>query len=160
MGLGSDVVLEFEARSELAFIAGLASFLLAHVCYIVFFFARARRWPVTPLLFVAVGAAFLLSTLLPHVARRQADLLAPVCVYCAAIAVMAYAAISSGSALATAGALVFVVSDFALAYDKFAPAPLAWWWQPRLIVMVTYYVAQLLITASFRSVGPLKSKSK
>jgi uncharacterized membrane protein YhhN len=83
-----------------------------------------------------------------------------VCVYCTAIALMAYRSFASGSWLAFIGALVFVVSDFTLAWDKFAPAPAFSWWQPRLIVMSTYYVAQVLITMSADSLRTKEAAKK
>ena len=48
-----------------------------------------------------------------------------------------------------ATAAVFVASDSALAYNKFrAPLP-----HGHLIVMLTYYVAQTLLTLSVEGVG-------
>ena len=78
------------------------------------------------------------------------------CVYCFALGLMAYTSAVSGSILAFAGALTFVASDFTLAWDKFAEPVAAAWWQPKLIVMATYYSAQILITASVAS-APLDS---
>ncbi len=69
---------------------------------------------------------------------------------------MAYTSAVSGSFLAFVGALTFVASDFTLAWDKFADPVAAAWWQPKLIVMLTYYTAQILITASVAS-APLES---
>ena len=71
-----------------------------------------------------------------------------VCAYCSIIAAMAYSALVSGSRVAAAGSLLFVLSDLTLAWNKFAPPIAAAWWHPQLIVMSTYYVAQLLIAGS------------
>ena len=91
----------------------------------------------------------------------HAPLLGPVCVYVCVIGAMWYMSLvrdegSTGSGrsfyLSALGATLFLVSDTALAFGKFAPPPLrpdgsVWWWfsQPKVVVMVTYYGAQFLL---------------
>lgn len=154
-----DIVLELEGRSgsELEFIIGLVAFLCAHIAYVVAFSKHNNPHQPQVAVGVIAGAAFLLARLLPHVsASGQGEMVLPVCVYCTALAIMAYSAIKSGSTLAAFGSLVFVSSDFTLAWNKFCPAPVTWWWQPKLIVMGTYYAAQLLIAASAGATGKSK----
>lgn len=131
------------------FTLGLASFLIAHGCYLVAFgggpAGAAWGW----LAGIVVVAAGLLRVLWPHLGRVRG----PVLVYVAVIAAMAWTAARRAAGLATpspsgelalAGAVSFVASDGVLAIDRFAhrfPAAHG-------IVMVTYYAAQTLIAAS------------
>ncbi len=133
------------------FTMGLTSFLLAHCCYLVAFGLGAgqggQAWPW--LAAIAVAAIALLALLWPHLGHLRG----PVLVYVVVIAAMAWAAARRAASpgipepsgtLALAGALVFMSSDGVLAIDRFArrfrPA--------HAVVMVTYYLAQTLITAS------------
>ncbi len=141
-----DVSLVFQR----GFLAGLASFFVAHLCYITAFAAGARSGPSAML--VAVGLAVLgvamLSYLWPHVARRRG----PIVAYVAVLTTMAWCAMAraltpgalAGAGAAAAGSLSFLVSDGALAVNRFA-RPFA---GAHGVVMVTYYAAQLLIAAS------------
>lgn len=133
------------------FVHGLASFLLAHLAYLVAFGTRARLlavlWPYA--LFALLGGA-ILSQLWPGV---PADQRIPVVVYVIALAAMAAQAsvvwrIRPGTATAAAalGGAAFLCSDAILAWNRFAePVPAAKAW-----VLTTYWLAQYLIA---RSVG-------
>jgi uncharacterized membrane protein YhhN len=133
------------------FVHGLASFLLAHLAYLVAFGTRARLlavfWPYA--LFGLLGGA-ILSQLWPGV---PADQRIPVVVYVIALAAMAAQAsvvwrIRPGTATAAAalGGAAFLCSDAILAWNRFAePVPAAKTW-----VLTTYWLAQYLIA---RSVG-------
>lgn len=133
------------------FVAGLVSFLAAHLLYIGAFTGGwaafpLRWWVIVP--FVAY-AAVLLRILLPHVPRA---LKAAVVVYAAALLVMAWQAAERGAAglpggvAAAIGGVLFVVSDSALALDRFRrPFRAA---QP--LVLATYWAAQTLIVLSIR----------
>jgi len=133
------------------FTMGLASFLLAHCCYLAAFALGATHggmawaW----LLGIAIAAGGLLALLWPHLGRLRG----PVLLYVAVIGAMAYTAARRGASpetpepsgvLALAGAIVFMTSDGVLAVDRFArrfhPA--------HALVMITYYAAQTLIAAS------------
>src|SRR5262245_37233965 len=133
------------------FTMGLASFLLAHCCYLAAFALGAAgggtAWPW--LAGIATAAIALLAVLWPHLGRVRG----PVLVYVIVIATMAYTAarraaspetpVPSG-ALALAGAAIFMTSGGVFAVGRFArrfrPA--------HALVMVTYYAAQTLIAAS------------
>lgn len=140
------------------FVAGLASFLAAHLCYAwafsigVPFAANPGFW----LVYLALGggvAAFVWPGLKPA-------LRGPVTVYVVVIAVMAslaaerWHALGSVAALAAAaGAGLFVVSDSVLAIDRFRrPFHAA-----RALTLVTYWAAQLLIALSVGAGHPLGS---
>lgn len=136
-----------------AFLAGLASFLAAHVLYILLFASSGGgiETLLSPraLLAVAILLAvfFVLRRLLPNVG---ADLKLPVSVYGVAITVMGIAALTLDNWAIIAGAILFMVSDGILAWEKFllsagslASAPM------RYAVWITYYAAQLLIALGF-----------
>lgn len=132
-----------------AFVAGLASFLLAHLAYLFAFTRRVRLQPLRwPFLAYAVLAAAVLALLWP---RLPDALRVPVVIYVLALAAMAAQAAvvalrqpSHSSTAAALGGLSFVVSDALLAIDRFhTPLPLAPLW-----VLASYWVAQFLIGRS------------
>jgi uncharacterized membrane protein YhhN len=133
------------------FLQGVASFLLAHVAYLVAFTRDAAfgavPWLLGPcLLFGAVMLALLWPRLGP--------MKAPVVVYLLVILAMLWQALGRGVALGTTsamlasnGALLFVVSDAALALDRFRKPYRA----AQAVILPTYYAAQLLIAWSVRA---------
>ncbi len=130
------------------FVAGLASFLCAHVAYIVAF-TRGAALGARPLLAIpyAVAAACVLALLWPRLGRLRA----PVVVYVAALVMMAWqaaarAAIDDRRAAyaAALGAALFVVSDAMLAIARFRRPFCA----AQAVVMSTYVAAQALIAYS------------
>jgi uncharacterized membrane protein YhhN len=141
--LAGDLFLLSRAR----FRAGLGSFLLAHVIYVLAFcsgpWAPPGGWWG---LLVATAAGAMLAALWPHLGRERV----PVACYVGTIAAMAWTAAGRaaadvpGGSLALGGALTFMVSDATLAVDRFVgrfPAAQA-------IVMVTYYAAQTMLAWS------------
>lgn len=130
------------------FIPGLLSFLTAHLCYIAAFTA-GRGFGFTPLLvaaFALVGAV-LLRLLWPGLREMKG----PVIGYIVVILTMAWQAweryLAVGGLLALSagiGALAFTGSDFVLAWQRFRKH----FDSARLVVMITYYTAQLLIALS------------
>ncbi|WKE64237.1 lysoplasmalogenase [Gallaecimonas kandeliae] len=129
------------------FIAGLSAFLLAHLCYVAAFWPGlgAPHWPWLALLVLA--AAPVAWLLWPGLGVLKG----PVVGYMAAIVAMAWLAgerylgePNVGTALAAAGALVFMLSDSLLALDRFRrPFKGA-----QLLVMATYFSAQYLLVLS------------
>ena len=143
--LAGDVALMFPER---LFPAGLAAFLAAQVLYILAFRPGAGRpvsvWLLLP--FMVYG--LLMFRIL---APRLGPLKLPVFIYVVAITVMAWLAAErfvyfggTKPLLAFAGAVLFLVSDSVLAYDRFArkisPA--------QLLILGTYFPAQVLIALS------------
>ena len=116
------------------FVAGLASFLLAHLAYIG---GLGEAWPW--LLPVAVVAAAV-GTPIVRALRRDGhnDLLGPVLLYMAAISVMVACAIGEGDPRAIVGAGLFMFSDSLIAWNRFV-RPLAW---APVTIMVTYHLGQ------------------
>jgi uncharacterized membrane protein YhhN len=130
---------------ENLFTAGLASFLLAHVCYLVAF----AHPPVAPL--SALPFLLFIVLFLRVLWRKLGKLKAPVVVYALVIALMGWQATDRYlarhdfvSLLAASGAVVFIISDIILAYDRFnRPYKLA-----RFLVLSSYFLAQWLIALS------------
>ncbi len=135
------------------FVAGLASFLIAHLFYIAAFHPAAGSAisAVALLPFLLYGAA-LLRVLWPHLGRLGG----PVLLYAATLLVMGWQAAEQHLALHTTatlaalvGAALFVVSDSLLAYNRFVrPFRAA---QPA--VLSTYFIAQWLIALSVGFIG-------
>lgn len=131
------------------FVAGLASFLVAQLCYIRAFTCDSRLGA-RPGPFVAWGAwgLVLVLWLWPGVAGR---LRLPVVLYALALTLMAAQAASRAlslrdlaATLAALGAGCFVASDSALAYQRFCHHVQF----GHLIVLGTYFVAQAGIVLS------------
>lgn len=124
------------------FVLGLGAFLIAQLCYAVGFFrqrgpllGRAKR----RLLFVLVLCAALATLILPN----TGPLMLPVAIYLLAIGAMATSAALHSTEQATvfSGALLFVLSDTLIAVNKFL-----WpFGASGLAIMVTYYLAQILL---------------
>lgn len=118
------------------FLPGLAAFLFGHLAYIAAFglpLAASLPW------FVVMSVATLPVTVPVLRSITQTGLKAAVVLYMAVICFMAAAAIASGSTVAVAGALLFVVSDSILAWDMFVrKLPRAHLW-----VMISYHLAQV-----------------
>ena len=125
------------------FVAGLGSFLAAHLCYL-WAFTQDSRLAEHKLPFVLWGVwgMALLPLLWPGV---EARLRIPVVLYTVAIVAMAAQAASRAASrrdapaiLAAVGAALFVVSDSVLAFQRFRH-PLDW---GRVMVLGTYFAAQ------------------
>ena len=143
--LGGDVFLMLPARF---FIVGLVSFLIGHVLYIAAFVTDAgfqfSVWWLLPLL---VFGGVVYGRLHAHLGKMRL----PVIIYMITILTMAWQALarwsvqpSSSALLAAIGAVSFVLSDSALALDRFR----AKFRSARVIVLSTYWLAQWLIALS------------
>lgn len=146
---------------EQMFIQGMGAFAVAHLFYSLTFLSSSRytsyssssssSWPrlFYLVLFAAGGAVYVF--LFPFLQKApNPDMLAPgVGVYVLLITVMGSLAVRTRRLATVLGSLVFMVSDLALAVQVFKVAPLE---NGRVIVMVTYYLAQLLI-----AVGDVKA---
>lgn len=140
-----DIALMFP---EKWFTAGLVAFLTAHVLYILAFKPgpghRASFGIFLPFMLYGLLMFFILA---PGLGKLKF----PVLVYVAAITIMAgFAAgrfVDRGGLrplLAFAGAVLFLVSDSVLAYDRFAKKIRI----AQIIILGTYFPAQLLIALS------------
>jgi alkenylglycerophosphocholine hydrolase len=134
--------------SDRAFIAGLVSFLLAHLAF-VFAFAQGLRAPELPawLAVIVFYAGGLLVVLLP----RAGALKLPVLVYCLVLAAMVFAAAArhasfhdAASLRAVCGALLFLVSDSLLGWRRFVGR----YRHAQALILSTYWGAIGLIAGS------------
>jgi uncharacterized membrane protein YhhN len=129
------------------FVAGLASFLLAHVAYVVGLTlhggsAVAVLVAAIPVVIVAgaLGARFLRAAR----AAGHPELVGPLVAYMAVIAAMVTCALASGVVLAGVGAVLFMASDALIAETRFVgPRP----WAP-VAIIVTYHLGQAGLTLS------------
>ena len=131
--------------SEPRFRAGLGSFRLAHVAYVVAF-AQAgmpRGWlGLVGLLLVAALVATVGRAVVPAATREGGRALGSACAaYMAVIGAMVVAAWATGRPFVALGATVFMASDALLAWDRFV-RPVR---RGQVLVMVTYHVGQVLI---------------
>jgi uncharacterized membrane protein YhhN len=141
LSLAGDVFLMLPSD---AFVAGLGSFLLAHIAYTVGLNqdSAGNWWFAIP---VVVVAAILGRRLLAGIRRSgEPQMAAPVVAYVVAILVMVASAVASGNAVAAAGALLFMTSDAFIGEDRFVAHRD---WQP-LTIIVTYHLAQALFVLS------------
>lgn len=130
-----------------SFDAGLGTFLLGHVAYIVAFQVALpiTAWPrlmALPLVLAGIGA---LAWLWPHLGKRRGSVSA----YVVVITVMVWGAFATTLGgrigwMVAAGAALFYLSDLTVARDRFvAPGFIN-----RLIGLPLYYVGQILIALS------------
>ena len=127
-----------------AFIAGLASFLLAHVAYVVGINQSSDgHWLLA--IPVALVAAVLGNRLVRGIrAKGHPELVVPVAAYVLTILAMVSSAVASGNVVGAIGALLFMTSDALIGESRFVHART---WQP-VAIMVTYHVAQGLLVLS------------
>ena len=129
-----------------AFVPGLASFLLAHVAYIVGFALEPRRGVAVAvaLAVVAVAAATIGRRILTAARGSPEPVAVPVAVYMTAISVMVVLAAGTAEPFAAAGAGLFFASDSLIAWNRFV-RPFAW---ARPAIMATYHLAQAGLVVS------------
>jgi uncharacterized membrane protein YhhN len=135
------------SRRRDAFLAGLAAFLLAHLCFALAFFVGA--FPLVPFL-VALAPALasgipVLRRLWPHLGPADRG---PVAAYVLAILVMCAAAAGYGAVTGywrvLLGAVMFAASDIAVARDRFVVKS----FRNKAWGLPAYYVAQLILAWS------------
>jgi uncharacterized membrane protein YhhN len=146
-----DTLLLFEHIWPWLFIAGLISFLVAHLCYISYFnryrLATVANWHRKNLALTLLVLAWSIGLFI-YLSGSLGPLLIPVAVYCVVITAMMliasglqYTTPSRVYRLLVSGAAFFVISDSVLAVNKFAlPFEGA-----GMIIMLTYGIAQLLL---------------
>lgn len=141
---GGDIALMNPAEY---FLLGVGLFFCAQLCYIWLFknaVSQPGRLRLFPLALIIVYGIFILMQILPH----AGNLTIPVSIYAISLLGMAYFAayrhkVANNESFqqVLSGAVLFVVSDSLLAYNKFVePVPNASVW-----IMATYILAQVLI---------------
>ena len=123
---------------------GLIAFLLGHLVYVAGFRAALPmgRWSAFVLAPLAIAGIGALTWLWPHLGRRRA----PVAAYIVAITTMVWGGVSATAAgalpwMAAAGAVLFYLSDLAVARQRFVHPSFA----NRVLGLPTYYAGQLLL---------------
>lgn len=143
-----DIMLMYQDRSELFFLAGLSAFLLAHIFYILFFHGIRRRKGIPGNLWMvlAVVAYYVLfmAWLDPHLGEMKMA----VRMYGIFISFMLVLAMHAGFSrkvpggkVMLPGALLFVLSDSLLAINKFYSA----FTFADVLIIATYAAAQFMI---------------
>jgi uncharacterized membrane protein YhhN len=136
------------------FLAGLISFLLAHICYLTGFSSAPP-----PINFASIVLAVIILITSLRIYRRilenltnlkQGSLKIPILLYTTVISLMLYSALITlvredwpvlSAIIVSIGALLFYISDVFLAWSKFiTPLPHA-----KLRVIITYHLGQALI---------------
>ena len=138
------------------FLGGLATFLIAHILYIIGL--NLKPLPINLVVFFLFAGLFLLDMVFMRRVRRGLKLKAfssflqiPVQIYSVVIGLMLFSALltlmrpewSLVAALwMSGGAVLFVVSDFLLAFDRFfKKIPKGPFW-----IMIAYHLGQIAIT--------------
>lgn len=125
------------------FMAGLAAFLLAHCCYIVFFNGERRRkqprpnWNIYTIVGMSLYIGIFYFFLAPHLPEA---LKVPVFVYSCVIATM-FVFAGFSNLFCVVGAALFLISDSLLAINSFI-SPFT---GAALLIMTSYAAAQGLI---------------
>jgi uncharacterized membrane protein YhhN len=137
-GLAGDVLLMLPRER---FLAGVGAFLAGHALYVAGFLAlglpplRLATAAAVTAVAVALGARPVVLAL----RRRHPHLLRPVLVYIAAVAAMLACALATLNPLAMAGGLLFALSDFLLAVNRWLrPLPTG-----RVVSLVPYHLGQI-----------------
>jgi uncharacterized membrane protein YhhN len=137
------------------FVPGLAAFLMAHLCYLVAFMAKAPFGGL-PGAFVPFAAAVAPILILAW-PKLQPQMRIPVVAYAVILGAMAGQALTLAvvdpvppAFSAAAGAALFVLSDSALVVNRFVQS----FRLSPLVVLATYYAAQTLIALSVAFVTP------
>ncbi len=143
LSLAGDVFLMLPERW---FVAGLASFLLGHLAYIVGLQLAPRSWVWTAvgMVVIAIAVAAIGRRIVQSVAAGdQRDMVGPVIAYLVVISAMVVSAFGTAAPWAIVGASLFYASDATLAWNRFLEqrrfGPLG--------VMVTYHLGQMGLVA-------------
>ena len=135
--------------SDRSFDLGLAAFLLGHLAYVGGFRAALplAGWPVMIAVPLAVAGIAVGAWLWPRLGRRRPS----VTVYIAVISLMVWGGLATSSSLAlpwtaAAGALLFYLSDLAVARQRFVRPDFV----NRAVGLPLYYAGQLLLALTIQ----------
>jgi uncharacterized membrane protein YhhN len=155
-----DCLLMFETHGEIFFMTGLASFLIAHIFYILFFHGLrvrehipAKPWVLLPVAIYYGALMFLLSPL-PSAMNIPVKIYGVVICFMLVLAIhAAYSRNRKAATMLLTGAAFFVISDSMLAIDKFLQA----FSGSGIMIMLTYGIAQLCLVLG--SIGYIRHTS-
>lgn len=128
------------------FVAGLSSFLIAHILYIFTFRSKFQFKNYTYLLSISIYIIGLLGFLFPHLGVMKI----PVIIYASTIGGMMYMAMGTRQKSLLVGAFLFVISDSILALNLFYQHSTI----GSLSVMFTYVLAQYFLVRGMLSTTP------
>jgi alkenylglycerophosphocholine hydrolase len=135
-----------------SFVAGLGAFLVGHVFYLTGFIKMSRINKMRFAALLPIGLySFIIGRQLITALQTEGNdgLVIPVVAYMLVISLMAFTAILTDNLWATAGSILFVISDSILSWNMFVSAiPYS-----DVLIMTTYYSAQFLIAKSLSSLG-------
>ncbi|MGG1631063.1 lysoplasmalogenase [Rossellomorea sp. NRS-1567] len=135
-----------------SFVAGLGAFLVGHVFYLTGFIKMSRTNMTRLASIFPIGLySFIIGRQLITSLQTEGNdgLVIPVIAYMLVISLMALTAILTDNLWATAGSILFVISDSILSWNMFVSAiPYS-----DVLIMTTYYSAQFLIAVSLASLG-------
>jgi len=151
--LGGDILLDIpEAQLANQFVFGLGSFLIGHLAYVVAYTSDTRRAaPMALLIALACGGS--MFWVLNSKPEGLGPLLIPVALYALTITAMLWRALArlgvdgiprNSALLATAGAVLFVVSDSMIGINRFVQP----FDEARYAIIITYWLGQFGIAAS------------
>lgn len=130
------------------FIAGLISFMIAHIIYIIAFMqGRTRQYKLILLIPFVISGIIIFSLLSAHLGNLKI----PVLVYIVVILIMGWQATDrwrfyrdQAALIAFVGAMLFILSDAILALNRFREA----FELSRLLTLSTYFTAQWFFACS------------
>ena len=128
--------------SDTNFVAGLGSFLLGHVAYIVGIWQThevVRSRLLVGAVLVAVGIAVIGRLVVRGAYRHDKVLAGPVALYIGVISVMVASAIGTGRPVLIAGALLFYASDACIGWSRF----IGEFPGHRMAIITTYHLGQI-----------------
>lgn len=144
-----DVLLLLQEDYPIFFLFGLSAFLIAHLFYIYFFHSIRTREAVRSRIALVIVVAVYYFAVIAVLSPYLGDLTLPVRIYAIVISFMFLIAMHmlfirnrDAGRIMMAGALLFVISDSILAFNKFY-SPISY---AGLLIMGTYGLAQLFIT--------------
>src|SRR5271157_1973069 len=136
------------------FLLGLIAFLLAHVAYIIGFSISAvapNAWDIFFAFIILLSAIRILQRFIPALrSKGMNSLILPVVIYALTISIMLFFAVrtlaaptwqTNVTALVSAGAFLFYISDLILAWDRFV-TPIQ---KGRLLNIVAYHLGQITL---------------
>ncbi|WP_299528558.1 lysoplasmalogenase [uncultured Lutibacter sp.] len=144
-----DVLLMFSG--ELFFMAGLISFLMAHLLFIKIVISRIKKYSLSKVIFSIIPFLIVFSLLIFNLKDSLHEMLWPVIIYGLTIATFGVVSLidflntkSKKSLIMLSGAIVFMISDAVLAINKFHTQDHLF----EISIMITYVLAQYLIYRS------------
>jgi len=148
-----DVVLELSKNNDNLFIVGLACFLFAHIMYLtVFFLTPGKNSILNNRIYLLIPVLIYGIVLLSCLYADLAGMRLPVILYTIVILSMLAGALNRiekvkkvSFYLVLAGAILFVISDSVIAFNKFVHQ----FDSSGIVIMSTYVIAQYLIVAGY-----------